>query len=60
MTSRSRNWPKYEIDISKGRDEGNWRKIIELGEVMKSKSPSSGEFKTLIIIYLCHNLLILC
>ncbi|XP_049781839.1 tetratricopeptide repeat protein 7B-like isoform X2 [Schistocerca cancellata] len=41
MTGKSRNWVRIEADIVKGREEGNWKKLIELAEHLKSRSPSS-------------------
>ncbi|KAG6440866.1 hypothetical protein O3G_MSEX001450 [Manduca sexta] len=40
MTSRSKNAVRgYETEIEKSREEGNWKKAIELAQQLKARSP---------------------
>ncbi|KPJ16062.1 hypothetical protein RR48_06017 [Papilio machaon] len=40
MTSRSKNSVRsYETEIEKNREESNWKKVVELAQQLKSRSP---------------------
>ncbi|KAI8422062.1 hypothetical protein MSG28_009959 [Choristoneura fumiferana] len=40
MTSRSKNAVRsYETEIEKSREESNWKKVVELAQQLKTRSP---------------------
>jgi hypothetical protein len=43
MASRARATARLESDIQVARDESNWRRVIELAEQLKSRSPNLGK-----------------
>jgi hypothetical protein len=44
MTGRGRATARLESDIQVSRDESNWRRVIELAEQLKTRSPNLGKF----------------
>lgn len=43
MTSRSKNAVRsYETEIEKSREESNWKKVVELAQQLKTRSPQHG------------------
>jgi hypothetical protein len=43
MAGRGRSY-RIETEIEKGREESNWKKVVDLAEQLKSRSPDFGEF----------------
>lgn len=44
MTSRSKNAVRsYEAEIEKSREESNWKKVVDLAQQLKARSPQHGE-----------------
>ncbi|XP_076296118.1 LOW QUALITY PROTEIN: tetratricopeptide repeat domain 7 [Lasioglossum baleicum] len=41
MTSKKAHAPRIEIEIDKNREEGNWKKVIELADHLKVQYPSN-------------------
>jgi hypothetical protein len=44
MAGKGRNY-RIESEIEKSREESNWRKVIDLAEQLKLRSPNSGELQ---------------
>lgn len=43
MTGRGRNAVRIETEIEKSREDSNWKKVIELAEQLKIRSPNYGK-----------------
>ena len=43
MTSKKGQSWRIEADIDKSREEGNWKKVIDLTEQLKTLCPSNGK-----------------
>ena len=43
MAGRGRSY-RIETEIEKSREESNWKKVVDLAEHLKLRSPDSGEF----------------
>jgi len=43
MAGRGRSF-RIETEIEKSREESNWKKVVDLAEQLKLRSPDSGEF----------------
>lgn len=43
MAGRGRSY-RIEIEIEKSREESNWKKVVDLAEQLKLRSPDCGEF----------------
>jgi hypothetical protein len=43
MAGRGRSY-RIETEIEKSREESNWRKVVDLAEQLKLRSPDCGEF----------------
>jgi len=43
MAGRGRSF-RLETEIEKSREESNWKKVVDLAEQLKLRSPDSGEF----------------
>lgn len=46
MAGKSRSF-RIETEIEKSREESNWKKVIDLAEQLKLRSPNSGELHKL-------------
>lgn len=44
MTSKKGHTLRIESEIDKNREEGNWKKVIELAEHLKVQYPSNGKY----------------
>jgi len=53
--SSKRSTGKYEVDLQRFRDEGNWKKIIEIAEQQNGKVGVDGNPQ---IFYLCLQIFI--
>lgn len=42
MAGKGRSY-RIETEIEKSREESNWKKVIDLAEQLKVRSPDSGE-----------------
>lgn len=52
MTSRSKNAVRgYETEIEKSREDSNWKKVVELAQQLKARSPQHGQYYVYNIIY---------
>ncbi|XP_068086272.1 tetratricopeptide repeat protein 7B isoform X2 [Anabrus simplex] len=41
MTGKGRSWVRIETEIEKSREESNWKRVIDLAEQLKTRSPNS-------------------
>lgn len=54
MASRGgRSAVRIETDIEKSREDSNWKKVIELAEQLKVRSPANGNYIMCNVIALC-------
>jgi len=43
MAGRGRSY-RIETEIEKSREESNWKRVVDLAEQLKLRSPDCGEF----------------